>query len=251
MFAKYLRLLSVLLICQGALSSDFQYFESGIDYWSPKGKTEETHVPIAKPEPLNSQPSFDWKKHLDPKNPEFFKEGDYTPPEPFMELVRNPTDENIRNWFRLIDTKNELADRMQKRIAEYIARNQGTPESRVALRERAADIKPVQLNAKLYRFRFYFDSTCPHCHKMFETVTELERLGYYVEAFQVDKRNVPLPGLSVPVAKAKPEDLKKLKIESVPLLLVGDLKKKVVYRLTGFQTVDSIMSAIVAEQNKS
>ena len=37
---------------------------------------------------------------------EFFKEGDYSPPEPFMELARNPTDENIRMWFQYLDKKN-------------------------------------------------------------------------------------------------------------------------------------------------
>jgi len=168
-----------------------------------------------------------------------------------MELVRNPTDENIKNWFQLIDRKNELASRMQKRIEEYLARQQGPVETRAILRERTAQaqVEKVKLDAKQYRFRFYFDSTCPHCKKMFETVSELERLGYFIEAYQVDARNVALPGLSVPVVKATSDELKKYNIQSVPLLLVGDLKKKIVYRLPGFQTVNSIMATISGQPN--
>lgn len=253
---KYCLLPKIFLILLGSASltlsgSDFQYFDSGIDYWESKKPKNAPKVLVKAEEKPKPSEAFDWKKHLDPKNTEFFKEGSHVPPEPFMELVRNPSDENIKNWFLLIEKKNELADRMQKRIEEYLEKQQGTPESRSILREKKAHFQQVKLDAKKYRFRFYFDSKCPHCKRMFQTVSELQSMGYYVEAFQLDDGNNPLPGLSVPAVRASQEERKKYNIQSVPLLLIGDLKKKVVYRLSGFQTVSSIMAAIQNQPNES
>ena len=60
--------------------------------------------------------SFKWSNYLDPKNDEFFKEGSYTPPKPFMELARNPSDKNIGNWIAYNKKKNALNQRLQLRM---------------------------------------------------------------------------------------------------------------------------------------
>lgn len=234
-------------------ASDFSFFDSNIDYWHEQKKEGKTSAPTTAPEKAptasaSTDTKFDWKKHLDPNSKDFFREGDYTPPEPFMELVRNPTDENIKNWFAMIEKKNELSDRMRARIQEYLAKNGSMePQSKAILIDAKASLQKTPPDASLYRFRFYFDSQCPHCKRMFETVADLQAKGFYVEAIQVDKNDSPLPGLTMPVMKASKEEIEKQQIHSVPYLLIGDLKKKVVYRLAGYQSTDSVFAAINAQ----
>ena len=77
---------------------------------------------------------------------------------------------------------------------------------------------------------------------MITTIKELQNKGYYVEARMIDKNSrLKLP---FPVLQASKEEIKKYKIKSVPFLIVGDLKKKVVYTLNGYQTVKSIFEKI-------
>jgi thiol-disulfide isomerase/thioredoxin len=236
-----------------AHANDFSFFGSGIDYWNDQ-KKEEKSPPAASAEKKSEEAAtpnkkFDWKAHLDPNNKEFFREGEYTPPEPFMELVRNPTDENIKNWFAMIEKKNELSSRMMDRIQEYVAKNSAKlePQSKAILVNAKESLQKSPPEASRYRFRFYFDSQCPHCKRMFETVADLQSRGFYVEAFQVDNADVALPGMTVAVTKASKADLDKHKITSVPLLLIGDLQKKLVYRLSGYQSTDSVFESINAQ----
>src|SRR3990167_2697082 len=83
----------------------FDYFNNTIDYWQENRSIEVPKKPDATPKekenPMQPKPAFDWSKHMDPKNDEFFQEVDHTPPAPFMELARNPTDENIKRWFTM------------------------------------------------------------------------------------------------------------------------------------------------------
>lgn len=242
----------VVLLSSVAHANDFNFFSSGIDYWNEQ-KKEEKSTPAAVPEKKPSAPTpdkkFDWKAHLDPSNKEFFREGEYTPPEPFMELVRNPTDENIKNWFAMIEKKNELTSRMMGRMQEYLAKNEAKmePQSKAILVNAKETLQKAPPETSRYRFRFYFDSQCPHCKRMFATVSDLQSRGFYVEAFQVDSVDVALPGLTVAVTKASKTDVEKHQIKSVPFLLIGDLQKKVVYRLSGYQSTDSVFEAINAQ----
>ena len=244
-------LASMMLFSFAARGDDFKFFDSGIDYWHETKKEDKTVVKETekKASTAATDNKFDWKKHLDPSGKEFFREGDYTPPEPFMELVRNPTDENIKNWFAMIEKKNELTSRMMSRIDEYVAKNatKMEPQSKAVLVSAKESLRKAPIEASRYRFRFYFDSQCPHCHRMFATISDLQSRGFYVEAFQVDKRDGPLPGLTVSVTKASKDDVEKQKITSVPLLLIGDLQKKLVYRLSGYQSTDSVFEAINAQ----
>ena len=118
--------LSMVLAPRISRAGELQYFDGPVNYWSKDAKAQVDPAP--KQEVTNSKPEiakrddaantitkekeeFQWTKYLDPNNKDFFREGDYTPPEPFMELVRNPTDQNIRMWFAYMDRKNELASR--------------------------------------------------------------------------------------------------------------------------------------------
>jgi thiol-disulfide isomerase/thioredoxin len=227
----------------------FDYFKSEIEYWKP-ATISENKEPVAANVPREEQKkegsNFDWKKYMDPKNDTFFQEGDYKPPAPFMELVRNPTDANIKNWFTLIELKNKLSSNLQQRVSEYVEKSQPklSTESRDSLRQKAASVQIDPDTYKQFRFRMYFDSKCPHCKRMMATLSELQSRGFYVELRQIDSDTSEAKDLPFPVEKASPSELKEKDIQSVPVTFVGDLKKKVVYRLTGFQTVQDIFEGI-------
>lgn len=244
-------------ICVG---DEIQYFNGSINYWNsqPKELEKESKQEIANPKqdiPKTEEATikenaktqeFQWNKYLDPKNTEFFREGDYTPPEPFMELVRNPSDQNIRMWFAYMDRKNELAGRLSKRMEEYAQNNS-------AVIPKAAKEKIVQATRQIptpvddferFRFRMYFDSQCPHCKRMFETLNDLQDRGYFVEARQVDRGSLEHIKSSVAIVSASSAEVKKYSISAVPLLLIGDLRSKKVYRQSGFMTPEQILAQI-------
>ena len=225
---------------------EFQYFNGGVDYWNEgkeKLKRSENIKAETNKEIPKTEESFAWTSFLDPKNKEFFREGEYLPPEPFMELVRNPSDENIKMWFAYMDKKNELAQRLEIKVAQYAERNGLAEQDKVQLKAKVTRAVPVSLDAKQYRFRMYFSSTCPHCQKMMGTLNELQEKGYFVEGRQTDaaKGIMQLPFPTEPASKA---ELSQKGVQSVPLLLVGDLKNKVVYRLSGYQTTEDVINAI-------
>lgn len=229
-------------------------FHTGkIDYWekkeeAPKSVIEKpSDIPEVRPEAKSQQPPFDWNKTLDPKNDEFFKEGDYTPPAPFMEVARNPNDENIRLWHAYIEKKNLLAARLDARLREYEAKNQN-PGAQIPERApnavQAPKTQETARDPSRYQFRLYFDSECPHCQRMMLTMKELAQKGYAVEAKQIDDKPFSGPGLPFAFTKASKAEIKQHGISSVPFLLVGDLKKKSVYKMSGFKTVSSIFEEV-------
>lgn len=245
-FLRLLFMLVILIIMAKftiAHADEFTYFNSDIDYWQEQGKSQvvkpqKKQTPVKKP--------FDWNKYLDPTNEEFFKEGDYTPPAPFMELVRNPTDQNLNLWFSYMDKKNQLRARLVTKMEDYLAKKRGNLDQAAIneLQQKIGEMKTEEVkDIKRYRFRYYFDSTCPHCQKMFATMNELLSMGFYVEARQVDDRKFRAK-FPFTILKAGKEELKKFKVKSVPFLLIGDLKEKTVFTLTGYQTVKSIFGQI-------
>lgn len=245
---------SLVFICAGSINmraNEFRYFDAGIDYWGEHKHTAES-APETEDQPDENadKSSFNWKPYMDPQTNEFFKEGEYTPPEPFMELVRNPTDESIQNWFKLIELKNKLSQRMRDRIDEYqIKHGQKLPdESKESLTQTKNSLPIAQADTKRYRFRMYFDSKCPHCRNMFNTIQDLQSRGFYVEARQVDNDLRAVEHLPLPIQKASRQELAEKDIKSVPVLLIGDMKNNSVYRLNGYQTSESIFQSIQQQE---
>lgn len=240
-----------LLKSSASFAEDFTYFDSKIDYWNkpPLAKSKKlTKQRIKSEKTAKDEKSFNWDKYLDPKNKEFFKEGDYTPPEPFMELIRRPTDENLQLWFKYQDKKNKLMQRLRSKMETYLLTNKSKLDKK-AIKEfenKIEDLaaKQTHQDSKRYRFRFYFDSNCPHCQKMFKTMTQLQSMGFFVEAKQLDNNKAYRAKFPFPVVKASKNELKKFKIKTVPFLLIGDMKEKVVLTLAGYQTVNSIFKQI-------
>jgi hypothetical protein len=242
---------------------DFSYFSNPeIDYWrrSSTGTPPATRLPDApKSVPSSSGKPFAWEKYLNPGHDEFFKEGEYSPPAPFVEIARNPSDENIDRWYQYIQTKNDVLRRLQTRLAEYAQRHPGNvsalpapyssglvenPEalSRLAAKVEAPPATPP--DAKRFRLRLYFDSHCPHCERMMGTMSELAAHGYYVELRQVDRDRSTRAKIPFPVTDATPEELKTYGVQAVPVLLVGDLQRKSYSKMEGFQPYSVVAGAL-------
>lgn len=256
-----------LYVSVAVASSEFSYFsEPELNFWGNKSST------VVDPSPKTNTPakteSFPWKKYLDPKNDEFFREGDYTPPAPFMEIARNPTDSNIENWFHYLEQKNDLLHRLQERLTSYASTHPqsssqnmaGLPiqmagavsEAPAAIAQAAAKIESTTAprpDAKLFRLRMYFDSHCPHCeHMLSTTIRELYGMGYWIELRQVDRDESARARIPYPVSQASPDELKRYGIESVPVLLIGDLKAKSFFKVQGDQTAAAILGALTSRK---
>ena len=218
----------------------FDYFTEPIDYWN-KPKNENKQVNKA---PKIKEQSFDWDKYKNPSNKEFFQEGNHSPPAPIMELARNPSDENIKNWFELVEMKNQLMARLQKRIKEYAEENSPKlDQASIQKLDKPLSNKTIAADPKRFRFRMYFESTCIHCKKMMDTLSDLSEMGYYVELKQVDKRPVDY-SVPFPIIPADPEELKDKKIDSWPVLFIADTSKKQLMRINGYHPTANILSAL-------
>lgn len=232
-----------------ALAGELSYFDSKIDFWGEKKSTTKPPLIVEKAEnPENGK--FAWKTFLDPKNKEFFKEGDYTPPEPFMEIARNPTDENIKNWFDFMKKKNDLARRLDERVREYLVKNGQAP---VAMTEsppqspRKNAQMPAQgpLDPARFKVRMYFESTCPHCRRMFGVLKRLQDEGVEVHALQIDRGPVPADEKIVPLGLATSEEVKKHGINGVPFLVIADTKRKALLPpIQGYHDFDEVVQLL-------
>lgn len=228
-----------------------EYFESKIDFWGEKVSSKEINSSIKESNKMKESEKFPWKVYLDPSNREFFKEGDYTPPEPFMEVARNPSDENIKQWLELMNKKNEIQTKLQLRMQEYITKNtslnqevaqglKSVPSSPKAIQKNEVRVDPAR-----FRLRMYFESTCPHCRKMFGVLKRFQAQGFTVEALQVDQGLVPKEEKIIPIVKASSEELKKHNIKGVPFLLVADLERKVLLpAIQGFHDFDELLNLL-------
>lgn len=266
-FLVVLRVAILVSITLGTNSfADIQYFkESNIDYWKTPGskpaptsdaqtrsqsqlKSQTRQSPPSDLKDSNSSfQTFPWNKYLDPKNDEFFREGEYLPPAPFMEIARNPSDENIDHWFKYLEAKNEITRRLQAKLSEYAAKNSqevaSSPEIQKSLKS-VPEPQTIQPNAKRFRLRLYFDSKCPHCERMMGTLKSLTQRGFLIELKQVDRDIQARSRIPFPVTQASAGELKQYQIESVPTLLVGDLTARSYFKIQGYQTEQSVLTAI-------
>ncbi|MGK5083732.1 conjugal transfer protein TraF [Bdellovibrionota bacterium FG-1] len=259
--------LASLLTSASYADDEFQYFSKpDIDYWS-RADQSTPPTPIL---PKVSRPAgvptkgFAWDKYLNPAHDEFFREGDYTPPAPFVEIARNPTNENIERWYRYIELKNTTLHRLQERLTEYAQRNPSkvsalpspystglsdNPEMMAKVAARVEKPSAVAPDAKRFRLRLYFDSHCPHCQRMIGTMSELAARGYYVELRQIDQDRSIRARIPFPVTDASPEELKTYGIQAVPVLLVGDLKAKSFFKMQGYQPAPTVLAALSEKAN--
>ncbi|MGE3756856.1 MAG: conjugal transfer protein TraF, partial [Pseudobdellovibrionaceae bacterium] len=160
----------------------------------------------------------------------------------------NPTDENIKQWFELMKKKNELQTNLQVRMHEYMAKNNTVNvQTQVAVAKAPEKDSDVKIDPSRFRLRMYFESTCPHCKRMFHVLEKLQDKGFQIEALQVDSGPVPEVEKIVPIVRADPEDLKKHGIKGVPFLLVADTKKKsLLPPIEGYHDLEEILRLLKA-----
>ncbi|CAM6053765.1 unnamed protein product [Sphagnum tenellum] len=161
-----------------------------------------------------------------------------------MEVARDPSDENIKNWFNYQKAKSEVITRLQSRLSEY-EKTQGNnlPSQQVA---RPIVIPQTTLDAQAnqFRLRLYFDSHCPHCKHMFETIKALNRRGFWIEFKQVDGDLAIRSQIPFPVTSATDQELKQYGIEGVPVLLIGNLGSGTFSKLQGYQSEEAVLEAL-------
>ena len=239
------------IVSFSAGASDLKYFDSKIDFWGDQVMTNKG-AGLTPPLVGRAEGKFPWTTYLDPKNKEFFKEGDYTPPEPFMEIARNPTDENIKSWFEFMKRKNELAARLQVRMQEFLAKNSGAiiPDGMVpAITASNGTIQKANIvvNPARFHIRMYFDSHCHHCRRMFAVLKRLKDRRFPVEALQVDEGEISVSERLVPIGKADPLEMKQLGIKGVPYLIVADRKHKALLPpVQGYHDFEEVMELLKA-----
>ena len=183
----------------------FEYFDESIDYWSlkepvrkPKESNKEERKNLEKAaQRVKGSAKFNWEPYLNPKTKkdlkELFREGNHTPPTPLLEVAKNPTDENIKNWFRVVKKKNQFLSRLQQRMSEYLRKSKGldlADRGFVEMRANKIQIKSVHSDYKRFHFLMYFHSSCPHCRKMMGELKKLQRMGFYIELRQIDDNQV-------------------------------------------------------------
>lgn len=216
----------------GIFSEGVKFFE---DTSSNQKSVEKT------PQTASQKKSFSWNEQLNIENDQFFKEGDYMPPAPLVEALRRPTKENILNFEKWQEMRNLLLQRYEIARSQYVRQTGNNLP--------VADMPVLEVSEKdleKYHYAFYFESTCPSCHAMFQTINQMVQRGVYVEAIRVDKGEGEgeVKGLNIPWSYAKPEELKKLNLKSVPVLVAIDEKTQKAYQMTGRKSIKEILQAI-------
>ena len=252
----WLKILTLLGLCVfSPVIFSFDYFNDEIDYWGEPNSARKTTQKLKKrPKQdktyVNKKSQFTWSRCLNPKTKEdlkeVFREGNYAPPAPLLELAQNPTRENIKNWLAVGDKKNEIMSRVQAKIAEYLKSQKASAvKNKAKLKSQVSKSKVIaNLDLNRFKFRLYFESTCPHCRRMLETVKKLHEFGFYVELRQIDRNFNRTKSLPFPIIPVSNKELQAKKISAWPVLFISDLNKKLNYRINGYQTANDILKVL-------
>jgi len=226
-----------------ANSSYGQFFDSPIEYFDEENVEKKESQPIAKEssEPAETQ-SFKWDNYLDENKDEFFREGDYIPPAPFLEVVRRPTAKNILLFEKWKEKKNQLLKRYNERRIAVLGLK-GLSASPI-IEQKTGPSKGVYEQLKEYRMVFYFDSKCPSCKGMYQVVNQLSDNGVYVEAVRLDAGENLIERLRVPWSVATAKEMSVLKISAVPMLIIFEERTKQAFKVVGKKSAEEILSII-------
>ena len=213
-------------------SSEF-YETEEINWWKQtESKVEKVEEAEAKSVKKTKEKSaFNWDAYLNTESDEFYRNGDKMPPRPVIEAMKNQTDENIENYMKWQNKRTNMAMKFSKKIQSYVVKNQKENKR----------IKTPSL--RRYRFQYYFDSTCPNCKKMSSTVIGLDRSGFDVEAVQLDTGNQMLE-YKFKTRWVIQKDYKKHNLKGVPLLVIADLKRRQLFYIDGYVTLEEVYSFI-------
>ncbi len=233
----------LLFIVFWADSSLAQFFDKPIKYFDEEKIEKKVIEPVENKISKDSEPqSFKWDNYLDEEKDEFFREGDYLPPAPFLEVVRRPTAKNILLFEEWKKKKNRLLVRYNEKRMNVLGLK-GVSSNPIIERGKSSS-KEVYEKLKNYRMVFYFDSKCPSCKGMYQVVNQLASNGVYVEAVRLDADENEILGLSVPWVKASASEMSVLKISAVPMLMIFEDESKQAFKVVGKKNAEEILSII-------
>lgn len=180
---------------------------------------------------------FNWNLYLNEDNDEFFKEGNYIPPAPFMEAMRKPTRRNILFFEEWKNKRNRLLSRYNKERNRIL----GLKGRKVGIK---TNNEEVYNGLRKYRIIFYFSATCSACKRMFNVMNRLVDNGVYVEAVRVDKVNSTVTGLKIPWSPLSVKEYSLIKKSRVPLLMIFDDELQKAFKIVGAKSAKEILAII-------
>ena len=204
---------------------EINYFKKEVPKQELKPKEVKKELPktVLTKKKTVKKSQFDWEKVMDVEDDEFFREGEHLPPHVVMEVSRRPTDKNIKNYLDYFKLKNLVRQRTQLAIEDYLRRKSPSPETVKRFTKVKQELPEIDPDGVNYRVVMFFRADCPFCKKMFGTLSELSKMGYLVEARQVDRQPLRFNSLGVPIVAATKEDmanLTKLKVSGVPFTII-------------------------------
>ena len=188
------------------------WFESDcISYWGDACRRADTPaaLPAEEKEEVTSIRDadalpFSWDAYRDPANLVYWDDGgEWQPSRPFMELVRDPTAENMRKYRRWTEDKAQVAADLQRLLALDVAVTGPRIPSPVLDVNMESELDQVvrdptpAMDWGQVRIVYFYQSSCPHCQRSVAVVDALERFGATVLPVFLDAASPEHPG-SVP-----------------------------------------------------
>jgi thiol-disulfide isomerase/thioredoxin len=204
-----------------------EWFGSPLDYWggSPYGTSPPPPAQVSAPDSPQAPRSapqaasaterpFDWSDYTDPTQPEFWREGDHTPPAPLLELIRDPSPENIERYRAWTSQKLEVSAQVSALLAQAE--------------------QPAQVSWDGVQVVYFYARGCGYCQQNTPHVLELQELGADVMPVHLDS-----PSPALPTSTPWTEEMGQLvAVQGTPTwVLVEDGQRRVV---RGFATVQRL-----------
>ena len=169
-----------------------EWFGEPLDYWrgNPYGQPmaaantpvvdETTAAPEVQPRTAPSTSAapaepvpLDWSAYSDPRTAEFWRDGDHVPPAPLLELIREPSPENVARYRAWTKKQLEVAGFVSHLLAEAEA--------------------PPPVSWVGVQVVYFYASSCGYCQKNAPDVLALMRLGADVMPVHLDRPSVVYP----------------------------------------------------------
>ena len=186
-----------------------------------------------------------WSALLDPKNKEFYKEGNHIPDEGFILFATNPTLENAKKWVLRNELKAKRLKLMLKLVdqANYELIKEGKVFDSYGFmggRAKGLNQTPRMSMRSLRRLEYYFlySPNCGYCHEMAKDLIMLPNL----KPLQVmGEKLVQIKGLPRASFATKETMRSYVKDGKVPTLVIYAGEKKKAKILKGVKPISVIL----------
>ena len=204
-----------------------EWFPSPLAYWegSPYGAVEDPpgdEVSEAAREEESNE--FRWSDYEDPRTASFWREGEHVPPAPLLELIREPSQENLERYRRWSQQKLEVSSWLAQLLAED---------------------PPALVSWEGVQVVYFYASACSYCQKNTPVVLELMREGADVMPVHLD---VPSPAYarSTPFT---PEMGELVALRGTPTwVLVANGHRRTVHGFSDMERLRSELAALLEEE---